>query len=299
MSTEPIMLGAVPLWAPDSAEVAGLERDTVPRLIPYLPAATVPTGAVIVCPGGGYQRHAPHEGEPVARWLVGLGLAAFVLTYRVAPHRHPAPLQDVRRAIRLVRERAAAWQVRPDRVCVLGFSAGGHVAASVGTIVDDQTPPEVGADISSRPDALILCYPVISFGAHRHDGSLRSLLGANPPDDLRAALSLETRVGAHTPPTFLWHTADDASVPVENSLLFAAALRRHDIPFALHVFPHGRHGLGLATDDPTVGMWTTLCARWLVEGDFVSPRGETTRTGASPSARAPGDARMPVGGYGP
>jgi acetyl esterase/lipase len=223
-------------------------------LTPYLVDGPGPHPAMVVCPGGGYRRHAPHEREPVARWLNGLGIAAFVLEYRVAPQRHPAPLEDATDAIRTVRQRAAEWRVDPSRVGILGFSAGGHVAASAGTLAEDP---------SGRPDLVVLCYPVISFGEHRHDGSMLNLLGDDPPADAQAALSLETRVSAETPPAFLWHTAEDGAVPVENSLLFAAALARHDVPFALHVFPHGRHGLGLAEGEPEVGAWTSLCAAWL------------------------------------
>jgi acetyl esterase/lipase len=246
---------ALALWPADVVPVV----DDAPRLTPFLLDGSGPYPAVVVCPGGGYRRRAPHEGEPVARWLNGLGIAAFVLDYRVAPNQHPAPLEDAGRAMRTVRERAAEWRVDRGRVGILGFSAGGHVAASAGTLMDD-------AD--GRPDLMVLCYPVITFGEHRHEGSMLNLLGEEPPTELREALSLERRVTAEMPPTFLWHTADDASVPVENSLVFAGALARHDVPFALHVFPRGRHGLGLAVEDPVVGAWTGLCAAWLAAQGF-------------------------------
>ena len=224
------------------------------NLTPYLIDGPGPSPAIVVCPGGGYRRHAAHEGEPVARWLNSLGIAAFVLEYRVAPHRHPAPLQDATAAIREVRQRAADWRVDPAKVAILGFSAGGHVAASAGTLSPDK---------SGRPDLMVLCYPVITFGEHRHEGSMLNLLGEEPSDEARRALSLETRVTPETPPTFLWHTAEDASVPVQNALLFADALARNRVPFELHVFPEGRHGLGLAEGLPAVGAWTSLCAAWL------------------------------------
>jgi acetyl esterase/lipase len=264
----PIVHEAIPLWPPGS--VHGQDQGSgAPRLTPFLPA--VPSaGAIVVCPGGGYRTLAPHEGEPIARWLAGLGLAAFVLSYRVAPHRHPAPLLDAQRALRLVRCQAGRWGLTTPRVGILGFSAGGHLAATAGTQFDRGAP--LAADPverhGCRPDLLILGYPVISFGEHRHEGSLANLLGADAPDALRRALSAEERVTAATPPAFLWHTADDASVPVEHSLLFALALRRHGVPFALHVYPHGRHGLGLTADDPVVGSWTALCARWLAGQGF-------------------------------
>ena len=262
----------VPLWPDGAPEVAGCPPADLPRLLPFPleDAAHAAAAAVIVCPGGGYGRLAPHEAEPVARWLNALGVAAFVLRYRVAPHRHPLPLGDAQRAIRLVRQRAADWRVDPARVGILGFSAGGHLAASAGTHFDAGDP--AAADPvdrqSCRPDLMVLCYPVITLGEHRHHGSMLNLLGADPPAELRDLLSNERQVSAATPPAFLWHTADDAAVPVENSLLFAAALRRHGVPFALHVFPRGRHGLGLASADPMVGRWTDLCAAWLAGQGF-------------------------------
>jgi acetyl esterase/lipase len=225
---------------------------------------------MIVCPGGGYHWLAPHEGEPVARWLNGLGIAAFVLEYRHAPQRHPAPLHDTQRAIRLVRHHAAEWNVAPDRVGILGFSAGGHLATTAGTHHDAGDPH--AADpverLSCRPDLLVLCYPVITFLPGGHSGSMANLLGDDPPEELRRSLSAELHVTPETPPAFLWHTAEDASVPVQDSLLFASALHRAGVPFALHVFPRGRHGLGLAPDDLAVGQWTALCARWLAEQGF-------------------------------
>jgi acetyl esterase/lipase len=260
---------SLPLW-PDQRPSPD---DVAPRLTPFLLDGLEMTGAVIVCPGGGYARRAPHEGEPVARWLNTLGIAAFVLDYRVAPHRHPTPLGDAQRAIRLVRSRAVDWRIRHDRIAILGFSAGGHLASSAGTHFDAGTPQ--AADLverqSCRPDALVLCYPVITFGEHRHEGSMTNLLGPDPDAELRSFMSSELQVTADTPPTFIWHTGDDAAVPVENALLFASALRRHGVPFALHVFPHGRHGLGLASDDPVVGAWTGLCGRWLVGAGFAAP----------------------------
>ena len=257
-----------PVWD-DEGDAGAAGVPAIPRLTPYLPTGTA-RGIVIVCPGGGYRMLAPHEGEPIARWLNGLGIAAFVLEYRVAPHRHPVPLGDLQRALRLVRSRADEWGLAGQPLGVLGFSAGGHLAAGAGVFGDDGEAGSADpvAQISSRADALILCYPVISFGAARHQGSIENLLGAGATDEQIAALSLETLVTPATPPTFLWHTADDTSVPVENSLLFASALGRAGVPFALHVYPHGRHGLGLATDDPVVGSWAALCASWLATVGF-------------------------------
>jgi acetyl esterase/lipase len=256
------------LWPAAAQEDVG-EADW-PQLTPYLPEGRAPRGALIVCPGGGYARLAPHEGEPIARWLVSLGIAAFVLRYRVAPHRHPVPLGDAQRAMRLVRSRAEEWDVAAMPVGILGFSAGGHLSASLGVFNDGGAAghPDVVERASCRPDALVLCYPVITFGTARHLGSTDNLLGPDADTASHEAVSLEHHVSAQTPPTFLWHTADDASVAVEHSLLFASALARHSVPFALHVYPQGRHGLGLAEDDPVVGSWTGLCATWLATQGF-------------------------------
>jgi acetyl esterase/lipase len=255
------------LW-PD-APVTG--PASLPRIVPYLLPGPPARACVLVFPGGGYGNHAPHECEPVARWLNGLGVSAAVVFYRIAPHRHPLPLRDAQRAVRLARAHAAEWQVDPRRVGVLGFSAGGHCAASAGTIFDPGNP-DAGDPVerqSSRPDAMILCYPVLTFGEYRHTGCMHNLLGENPPGTLRHELSLENRVTAQTPPTFLWHTTGDAAVPVQNSLLFAEALAFHQAPFALHVFPGGRHGLGLAGSDPYFGTWTACCAQWLERIGFA------------------------------
>ena len=247
-----------------TGEAVSPESARVPYLEPYpVPGAS---GAVIVCPGGGYARRAPHEGEPVARWLNSAGISAFVLHYRVAPDRHPAPLSDAKRAMRLVRSRAAEWGFRPDRIGILGFSAGGHLAASLSTHWDRgvEGDPDPVERTSCRPDATVLCYAVISLTAgHTHLGSRNNLLGPEPPAELALSLSCETQVNAETPPAFLWHTADDATVPVQNSIDYALALSRHGVPFALHVFPRGRHGLGLAQEVPDVSKWTELCAEWL------------------------------------
>jgi acetyl esterase/lipase len=255
----------IPLWQTDIPRF----RSDIPYEIPAIKPYLLPGGslhpAIIVLPGGGYTNRAAHEGEPIARWLNEIGVSAFVLSYRVAPYRHPVPLLDVQRAIRTVRSRAAEFGVDPQRIGILGFSAGGHLASTAGTHFDagDPNATDPVERASCRPDALILCYPVISFGEYRHDGSRTSLLGENPPQELIDLLSNEKQVTAQTPPTFLWHTANDGAVPVENSLLFAAALSRHKVPFDLHVFADGPHGVGLALDRPALAAWTGLCAAWL------------------------------------
>jgi acetyl esterase/lipase len=262
----------LPLWPAHGGGARGVESDDTPRLTPYVLTDQQPQSAIVICPGGGYTRRAEHEGAPVARWLNSLGIAAFVLDYRVAPYQHPWPLRDAQRALRSIRHHAQAWRIDPQRLGVLGFSAGGHLAATLGTQYD-QGSPHADDPIerqSCRPTLMVLCYPVITFGPYRHQGSMRSLLGDDPPPDLQRLLSIETQVTRQTPPAFIWHTADDASVPVQNSLLFAQALSDHQVPFELHVYPHGTHGAGLATHDPRLSSWPLLCATWLARLGFGS-----------------------------
>jgi len=221
---------------------------------------------MIVCPGGGYAMRADHEGEPITLWMNRIGISAIVLNYRVAPNRHPIPLQDAQRAIRTARRRAAEWRIDPQRIGILGFSAGGHLASSAGTHYDGGDP--AAADpierMSSRPDLMVLCYPVVTLKPpYAHEGSRNLLLGESPEPGLVDLMSNETQVTEGTPPTFLWHTADDAAVPVENSLNFAAALARHRVPHELHVYESGRHGLGLGEDTPGVRDWPQACGEWL------------------------------------
>jgi acetyl esterase/lipase len=261
----------IPLWI-DQLPDDKIGRDTFqPTITPYAVDSASLSAAIVVLPGGGYSGRAPHEGEPIARWLNKIGLSSFVLDYRVAPNRHPIPLFDAQRAIRWVRAHAAECGVDPTRVGILGFSAGGHLAATAATRFDGGNPVEKDPveRQSSRPDAVILCYPVISFvDEDRHSGSMTNLLGPNPDAKVRRELSAELQVGALTPPTFLWHTAEDSGVPVRNSLIFADALARNGIPFALHVYPKGAHGLGLATGSGYTEQWTEACAGWLAEIGF-------------------------------
>ena len=257
------------LWPEGAPGAAGRAPEDKPKLTLYpVPAARANGAAVVVCPGGSYRTLASdHEGKQVAEWLNTLGVSAFVLQYRVGPrYRHPAPLADAQRAVRLVRSRSREWGVDRARVGILGFSAGGHLASTAGTHFDDGNPqaPDPVERMGSRPDFMILAYPVISFtAAFAHSGSRQSLLGEAPDPKLVRELSNELHVTARTPPAFLFHTADDAGVPVENSLAFFQALHAAQVPAELHVFPKGPHGVGLAPHDPALSQWPKLCAAWL------------------------------------
>ncbi|HEY4225347.1 MAG TPA: alpha/beta hydrolase [Pseudolysinimonas sp.] len=210
---------------------------------------------IIVLPGGGYTDLAPHEGEPIAEWLRGVGVAASVFAYPVQT-RHPGPLDAVRAEVRRVRAAGA------ERVGLLGFSAGGH-AAGHATLAPDATADE-------RVDLAILCYPVVSMELETHAHSRMQLIGLDASPELRAATSLDRLVTAEAPPFFVWHTAEDASVPVQHSYLLGNALAANGIPHALHVFSRGRHGLAFAAGEGTAEAWTTLCAAWLREEGWIA-----------------------------
>jgi len=232
----------------------GNEDADRPALTTYLPATPAGT-AVVVCPGGGYRHLAmDHEGKQIAEWLNSLGIAAFVLKYRLGDrYRHPAPLQDAQRAIRMVRERAAGLGVKPDRIGIWGFSAGGHLASTAATHFD----------AASRPDFLILGYPVVSFTTpYTHKGSRAALLGENPDPKLVESLSNENQVTPQTPPTFLFHTNEDKGVPAENSVMFYLALRKAGVPAEMHIYERGNPGVGLAQKDPILSTWPPRLADW-------------------------------------
>ena len=265
------MKDAFPLWPEGAPGALGSSTNDIPTLTPFLPAAAIATGAaIVICPGGGYGHLAPHEGIDYALFLAQKGVAGFVLKYRLGNngYKHPAMLNDVNRAIRVVRQRAGDFGVDAKRVGVMGSSAGGHLASTAVTHWDegktDATDPIERQ--SSRPDLGILCYPVISLGEFTHSGSKKNLLGEQPDPALVWLLSNELQVTPRTPPCFLWHTAADTAVPVENSLLFAAALQRAKVPFDLHVFESGAHGIGLTTKPPEfahVHPWANDLVFWL------------------------------------
>jgi acetyl esterase/lipase len=260
----------IPLWEKEVPGALGTAEKDIPTLTIYLPAEGKATGAaMVICPGGGYGGLAPHEGKDYAEWLAQNGVTGFVLKYRLgsAGYRHPVMLQDVSRAMRLVRARAGEWKVDPKRIGIMGSSAGGHLASTLLTHFDqgNQSATDPIEKQSSRPDLGILCYPVITLGEKTHQGSKKNLLGENPAEDLVKLLSNEQQVTKETPPTFLFHTAEDTAVPVENSLMFATAMAKNGVPFDLHVYEKGRHGIGLANGHP----WTGECLKWLKLHGFV------------------------------
>jgi acetyl esterase/lipase len=223
---------------------------------------------MIVCPGGGYGGLAAnHEGRQVANYLNSLGIAAFVLRYRLGPkYHHPVQLGDAQRAIRTVRANAAAWRIDPARIGIMGFSAGGHLAMTASTIVEagnaDATDPV--DRVTSRPDFAVLGYPVISMtAAWTHQGSKRNLLGGAPDAELASRLSGEKAVTKDTPPTFIFQTNQDAAVPAENSVHYYLALRQAGVPAEMHIFERGAHGVGLANGDQALSAWSGLLANWL------------------------------------
>jgi acetyl esterase/lipase len=256
------------LWPNGAPGALGTADEDKPSITPYLAKSPIST-AVIVCPGGGYMHLAmDHEGVQIARWLNSLGISAFVLQYRLGPkYHHPAMINDAHRAIRTVRSRAAALHIQPDRIGIWGFSAGGHLASTAATRFDagDPSASDPIDRAGSRPDFAILAYPVISLGEYAHVGSRDNLLGKNADPKLVEDLSNDLRVTAQTPPTFLFHTTADATVPVENSVRFYLALRKAGVPAEMHIFQNGPHGVGLAPTDATLSAWSGLLANWLRE----------------------------------
>lgn len=239
-----------------------------PTLTVIGPAVDRPNGtAIIICPGGGYVRMSTaREGDQYANWLSTLGVTTFVLKYRMQEYGHPAPLQDVLRAVRMLRSRAAEFNINPARIGVMGSSAGGHLAASAGTLFENpagRTGAPLDA-VSARPDFLMLMYPVISMQEPSvHAGSRKALLGAAPSAETLQLMSLEKQVTAATPPTLLIHTQADQAVPVENSILFYQALTRAKVPAEMYLFEHGGHGMGMRDGLGTSSLWPRRAEEWL------------------------------------
>lgn len=271
--SEPIVL-----WPEGAPGALGAKDADIPTLTPFLAEPDKATGAaVILCPGGGYALLDPLHGRPFAEWLNSIGVAGFVLKYRHAPYRHPAPLQDAARAVRTVRARAAEWKLDPKRIGILGLSAGGHVASMIAVHFNAGDP---GAEdrierVSSRPDLLVLSVPVITMRPpFAHAGSVRNLLGQNPDPELLGSCSTDEHVTAETPPTFIVHPWGDTSVPVENSLMFAAALRKAGVPACeMHIYGQGEHQFRDAKGATrrVLNTWWDHLADWLRLHNFARP----------------------------
>jgi acetyl esterase/lipase len=267
----------LPLWPEGAPGALGDAAKDIPTLTVFLPAPEQATGAaIVVCPGGGYGHLADHEGSHYARWLNNQGIAGFVLKYRLGSggYRHPAMLHDAAQAMRTVRARAAEWKVDAKRVGIMGSSAGGHLASTLVTHWDhgNTNSADVIEQQSSRPDLAILCYPVITLtDPFTHKGSRANLLGTNPPPELLRELSAELQVNSNSPPCFIWSTEEDKTVPMENSLALAGALRRAGVKFDLHIYERGPHGIGLGHknfDATQFHPWTRDCEFWLREHKF-------------------------------
>ncbi len=270
----------VPLWVTAPGSLGNRPQD-IPTITPFLPSAGTAElrPAMVICPGGGYGGLADHEGRNYALFLNQQGIACFVLKYRLgsAGYRHPVMLQDAARAVRMVRSRAAEWVIDPNRVGIMGSSAGGHLASTLLTHFDAGKPDarDPVERQSSRPSLGVLCYPVISMQSDlTHAGSRRNLLGENPAADLVENLSNERQVTPQTPPTFLWHTGEDKVVKPENSLLFAAALQKNGVPYDLHIYRQGGHGIGLTDVPPftAVHPWAKDFVYWLKSHGWVSEK---------------------------
>jgi acetyl esterase/lipase len=268
------------LWENGAPGALGQADTDKPTITAYRAPRGSSGTAIIVAPGGGYSGLAiEHEGRQWAYWYNAMGITAFVLKYRLGPrYHHPIELGDAQRAIRTVRARAAEFSVIPDRIGMMGFSAGGHLTSTAGTHFDSgkADSPDPIERAGSRPDFLILGYPVISFDpAVTHAGSLRMLLGDNPDPKLVENLSNDLQVTAQTPPTFIFHTTNDNGVPVENSIRFYLALRKAKVPVEMHLFENGPHGVGMALSDPSLSTWPNLLMNWL------RARGLLTRPGSA------------------
>ncbi|HTQ09992.1 MAG TPA: alpha/beta hydrolase [Fimbriimonadaceae bacterium] len=256
------------LWTGDAPGALGTADHDIPTLTVY-PAAKPYGSAIVVCPGGGYAGLADHEGSAYALFLNRMGITAFVLKYRLGSngYRYPVELEDVQRAIRMVRSEAKERKIDPRKIGVMGSSAGGHLASMAMTHFDNgnRHAPDPIDRFGCRPDFGILCYAVISMGPIGHAGSRDNLLGPNPPQTLIDETSSEKQVTKDTPPCFIWHTQDDPVVPVANSEAFADALQKAGVPYELHLYPHGNHGLGLGgpPDSNSLLPWTTELAKWL------------------------------------
>lgn len=257
------------LWEGQAPGALGTDESDIPVMTAYLPSTLGPnTPAAIVCPGGAYRNLASnHEGRQVASFLNSLGMAAFVLRYRLGPrYHHPVELGDAQRAIRTVRAHAREWKIDSARIGIIGFSAGGHLAMTASTHFDagTQNAPDPVERAGSRPDFAVLGYPVISMvEPWTHRGSRTNLLGDSPDPELAKRLSGEQAVVPQTPPTFIFQTNEDTAVPAENAVYYYLSLRKASVPAEMHIFEKGPHGVGLANDNPALSAWSSLLANWL------------------------------------
>jgi acetyl esterase/lipase len=268
----------IPLWDQNVPGTLGNEEEDNPTLTIYLAENTPTNAAVLICPGGGYTALAlDHEGRQIAEWFNQNGVHAFILKYRLGRwdgtgYKHPVMLGDAKRAFRLIRTNAGPWNIDPDKIGVMGFSAGGHLASTLGTHFDDGNPesPDVVEKASCLPNFMILGYPVISFKEpFAHRGSRRFLLGPTPTQAEINLLSNEMQVKPLTPPTFLFHTNEDRGVPPENSVYFYLALRKAGIPAEMHIYEKGKHGVGFAPEDPVLSTWKERLKDWLKHRDVI------------------------------
>ena len=297
----------MPLWDGPAPGALG-DADADKPDMTFYRARGRASAAVVIAPGGAYRGLASDiEGRQEAYWFNAMGIDAFVLKYRLAPYHYPVEINDGLRAMRLARSKAPELGFPPDRLGMMGFSAGGHVTATVGTHFDSGNPNATDPvdRVSSRPDFLILGYPVIWFqtsvaGSNvldAYSGSGRNLLGDNPNPKLLDELSDELHVTPQTPPTFIYHTTNDALVPVENSVVFYLALRKARVPAEMHLFENGAHGSGMGLTDPSLSAWPSLLLNWLRSRSLISPLGPPTGvpsagqtgagTGAAPASPAP------------
>ena len=263
--------GEVTIW--DTADIVRVRNVQKPDIAIFLPSKKNATGeAVVICPGGGYEILAyDWEGSDIARWLNSRGVAAFVLKYRlpgsesnIVPHK--SPLIDAQRAMRLVRSNADKWNIDPDKIGVMGFSAGGHLASTLSTHYDagDPSSSDPVDQVSCRPDFSVLLYPVISFTEDfQHSGSRINLIGEDADESLVKYYSNELQVTDDTPPAILIHSDDDTAVPVENSIAYYKALRAHHISSEMHIYPYGGHGYSLAIGQGHLATWPDLVIDWI------------------------------------
>lgn len=263
------------LWKkeiPFFSKTLNTENNTnTPYITPFIINDKKTHPSMIILPGGGYTHRAEHEGAPIAKWLNDRGINSFVVDYRVEPYSYPAPLIDVKRAIKYVRFHAEKFMINPNKIGIMGFSAGAHIACCVTEYFDDtEYEPKDDIDkISAKPNLCVLCYPVITMkDEFCHTGSKERITVGNK--ELEKKLSCEDNVRSDMPPTFIWHTFEDKSVPVRNSLELAISLKEKEVPFELHIYPEGRHGLGITKciDIEGVNKWTESFENWLKRNNF-------------------------------